>query len=208
VLADALRPGQADTHYPGEAVLRMADVVVVTKVNAAPAAQVAAVEAEVRAINPRAPVVRAASLVRLEAPEAVRGKRVLVVEDGPTITHGGMPHGAGFAAVRDCAEATIVDPRPYAAPDLRAVYARHPHIGPVLPAVGYGAEQIAALVETINRAEADLVVSGTPADIAALPGLDKPVVRARYEYAEAGAPGLGGLVDRWLEARGLGREAP
>jgi predicted GTPase len=206
VMADALRPGQADTHFPGEAVLRMADVVVVNKVNAAPAAQVAAVEAEVRAINPKAPIVRAASRVRLEAPEALRGKRVLVVEDGPTITHGGMPHGAGFAAVRTCEDVTIVDPRPCAAPDLRAVYESYPHIGPVLPAVGYRAEQVAALVETINRAEADLVVSGTPADLSALPGLDKPVVRVRYEFADAGEPTLGGLVDRWLEDRGIGQE--
>ncbi len=208
VLADALRPGQADTHYPGEAALRMADVVVVNKVNAAPEAQVARVEAEVRAINPQAPVVRAASLVRLEAPEALRGKRVLVVEDGPTITHGGMPHGAGFVAAGACEGAAIVDPRPFAAPDIRAIYARYPHIGPVLPAVGYGAEQVAALVETINRADADLVVSGTPADIAALPGLDKPVVRARYDYADAGEPTLGGIVDQWLEDSGIGRAKP
>ncbi|MDH3921134.1 MAG: hypothetical protein OEU25_23480, partial [Rhodospirillales bacterium] len=151
VLADALRPGQADTHYPGEATLRMADVVVVNKVNAAPEAQVSQVIEEVRAINPQAPVVRAASLVRLEAPEAVRGKRVLVVEDGPSITHGGMPHGAGFVAASACEGAAVVDPRPYAAPDLQAVYANYPHIGPVLPAVGYGAGQVAALVETINR---------------------------------------------------------
>ena len=204
VLADALRPGQADTHYPGEATLRMADVVVVNKVNAAPEAQVSQVIEEVRAINPQAPVVRAASLVRLEAPEAVRGKRVLVVEDGPSITHGGMPHGAGFVAASACEGAAVVDPRPYAAPDLQAVYANYPHIGPVLPAVGYGAGQVTALVETINRAEVDLVVSGTPADIAALPGLDKPVVRARYEYADAGEPTLGGIVDRWLEDSGLG----
>ncbi len=208
VLADALRPGQADTHYPGEATLRMADVVVVNKVNSAPEAQVARVVAEVRAINPHAPVVRAASLVRLEAPEAVRGKRVLVVEDGPSITHGGMPHGAGFVAASACDGAAIVDPRPFAAPDIQAVYAMYPHIGPVLPAVGYGAEQVAALVETINRAEVDLVVSGTPADIAALPGLEKPVVRARYEYADAGQPTLGGIVDRWLEDSDIARANP
>jgi predicted GTPase len=208
VLADALRPGQADTHYPGEAVLRMADVVVVNKVNSAPEAQVAQVVGEVRAINPGAPVVRAASLVRLEAPEAVRGKRVLVVEDGPTITHGGMSHGAGFVAASACDGVAIVDPRPFAAPDIQAIYGMYPHIGLVLPAVGYGAEQVAALVETINRAEVDLVVSGTPADIAALPGLDKPVVRARYEYADAGEPTLGGLVDRWLEDSGTARANP
>ncbi len=200
VLADALRPGQADTHYPGEAALRMADVVVVNKVNAATEAQVVQVVEEVRAINPRAPIVRAASLVRLEDPEAIRGKRVLIVEDGPTITHGGLPHGAGYVAASACEGVTIVDPRPFAAPGIRSVYDSYPHIGKVLPAMGYGAAQVAALAETINRAEADLVVSGTPADIAALAAFDKPVVRARYEFAEAGEPTLASMVDRWLEA--------
>jgi predicted GTPase len=208
VLADALRPGQASTHYPGEAVLRMADVVVVNKVNAAPEAQVGRVVEELRAINPRAPVVRAASLVRLEAPDAVRGKRVLVVEDGPTITHGGLPHGAGFAAANASDGVTIVDPRPFAAPDIRAIFDLYPHIGPVLPAVGYGVGQLTALAQTINQADADLVISGTPADIAALSELNKRVVRARYEYAETEQPGLGGIVDQWLEQRSLVRVGP
>ncbi|MDH3474369.1 MAG: cyclic 2,3-diphosphoglycerate synthase [Rhodospirillales bacterium] len=205
VLADALRPGQAASHYPGEAVLRMADVVVVNKVNSAPDAQVAAVVREVRAINSRAPLIRAASAVRLEDPDAVRDKRVLVVEDGPTITHGGMAHGAGFVAASACEGVTIVDPRDSAAPGIRAVFDSFPHIGRVLPALGYGAAQLAALAETINRAEADVVVSGTPADISALAELNKPVVRARYEFADAGEPTLAGLVDRWLDERGIAR---
>ncbi len=208
VIADALRPGQADTHYPGEAALRMADVIVVNKVNAAPPDQVAQVVEEVQAINPRAPVVRAASLVRLEDPEAVRGRRVLVVEDGPTITHGGLPHGAGFVAADACEDVTIVDPRPFATPAIRSVYDSYPHIGRVLPAMGYSAEQLAALAQTINQAEVDLVVSGTPADLVGLATLDKPVVRARYEFAEAEEPGLGAIVDRWLEKAQMAGAAP
>ncbi len=203
VLADALRPGQASSHYPGEAALRMADMVVVNKVNSAPAAQVDRVVDEVRAINPRAPVIRAASAVRLEDTASVAGKRVLVVEDGPTITHGGMAYGAGFVAANACEGAEIVDPRPFADPEIRAVFETYPHIGPVLPAVGYGASQLAALAATINRADVDVVVSGTPADISSLAALNKPVVRARYEFADAGDPTLGNFVDQWLDAQGL-----
>jgi predicted GTPase len=200
VLADALRPDQATGYHPGEAVLRMADVVVINKVDAAPAADVERLAAAVRRVNPRAPVVRAASPVRLDAPELVAGRRVVVVEDGPTITHGGMPHGAGYAAAR-AAGATIVDPRPWAAPAVRAVYADHPHIGPVLPAVGYAPEQLADLAATLNRADAEVIVSGTPIDLAALIALERPVVRARYAYADAGEPTLGSLVDAFLAAR-------
>jgi predicted GTPase len=201
VMVDALRPGQTTGYHPGEAVLRMADVVVLNKVNAAAASDVQAVVDEIQAVNPRAPVVRAASPVRLDDPAAVRGRRVLVVEDGPTITHGGMSYGAGYVAAIAAGAAEIVDPRPGAHPTLRAVFARHPHIGRVLPAVGYDAAQLAALGETINRAEADVVVAATPIDLASLIRLDKPVVRARYEFADAGEPTLGDIVDRFLGDR-------
>ncbi len=198
VMADALRPGQATAYHPGETVLRMADVVVINKVDAAPAADVERVAEEVRAVNSRAPVVRAASPVRLDDPERVRGRRVLVVEDGPTLTHGGMAWGAGFVAATRAGAALMVDPRDSAHPDVLAVFARHPHIGRVLPALGYGPSQLAALRETINASAADVVVAATPADLAALIRIDKPVVRARYEYADAGEPTLGSLVDRFL----------
>jgi predicted GTPase len=203
VLVDALRPGQATAYHPGEAVLRMADVVVINKVDAAARADVQRVSEEVRAVQPRAPIVRAASPVRLDDPSAVRGRRVLVVEDGPTITHGGMPYGAGFVAATSAGAEAIVDPRPWAGPELRTIYARYPHIGCVLPAVGYGAVQLAALRATINAARADVVVAATPIDLAALLALEKPVVRARYEFADAGEPTLAALVDAFLAARGL-----
>ncbi|HAM56611.1 MAG TPA: GTPase [Candidatus Rokubacteria bacterium] len=201
VMADALRPGQAAAYHPGEAVLRMADVVVVNKVDVAAAADVERVVDEVRAVNPRAPVVRAASPVRLDDPARVRGRRVLVVEDGPTITHGGMPYGAGFMAATRGGAAAVVDPRESAHPDILAVFARYPHIGCVLPAVGYGAAQLEALRETINSSAAEVIVAATPMDLAALIRIDKPVVRARYEYADAGEPTLGGFVDRFLAER-------
>jgi predicted GTPase len=204
VMADALRPGQADGYHPGEAVLRMADVVVVNKVDAASAAGVQAVVDEVRAINGRAVVVRAASPVRLDDPEAVRGRRVLVVEDGPTLTHGGMSYGAGYVAATTAGARAIVDPRASAEPTLREVFDRHPHIGPVLPAVGYDRGQLEALRETIDRAGADVVVAATPLDLAALIELRTPVVRARYEFADAGSPTLASVVEEFL-ARGAAR---
>jgi len=203
VLADALRPGQATGHHPGEAVLRMADVIVVNKVDAAPAGDVERVVAEVRAANPTAALVRAASPVRLDDQAALRGRRVLVVEDGPTITHGGMAYGAGLTAAI-AAGAIPVDPRPWAPALIGAIYDRHPHIGPVLPAIGYDTAQIDALSEAIERSPADAVIAATPVDLAAIVRTAKPIVRARYAYADAGEPTLAELVDRFL-AGPLGR---
>ncbi len=198
VLVDPLRAGHETTHHPGEAVLRMADVVVIGKVDAADPAAVARVAENARAVNSRAVLVRAASPVTLDDPAAVRDKRVLAVEDGPTITHGGMPHGAAFAAAVQAHAARIVDPRPWAAPDIAAVYAQYPHIGSVLPAMGYSGAQLAALRATLDAAEADVIVAGTPIDLAALIEVNKPVVRARYEFAEIESPGLWGAVERFL----------
>ena len=204
VIADALRPGQATTHHPGEATLRMAEVVVVNKVDAAAPTDVEAVIAELRAVNPDATVVRAASPVTLDDPDAVRGRRVLVVEDGPTITHGGAAVGAGHVAALAGGAAEIVDPRASADPAIVAVYDRYPHIGPVLPAVGYDAEQLAGLRRTIDDSAAEIVVVGSPFDLAARIGFAKPSVRARYAYADAGEPTLGAIVDGFLSRRGLG----
>ena len=194
VVADALRPDQVTTHHPGETVARMADLFVINKVDAAPRADVERLAAALRSVNPRALQVHAASPVQLADEAAVRGRRVIVVEDGPTITHGGMPHGAGHVAAV-AAGATIVDPRSSAAPEIRAVFEQYPHIGPVLPAVGYDDAQLDALRRTIDASDAELVVSATPLDLAALVPLTKRVVRARYEYADAGEPYLGLVVD-------------
>ncbi|MDJ0737325.1 MAG: cyclic 2,3-diphosphoglycerate synthase [Nostocaceae cyanobacterium] len=198
VLVDPLRPGHETTHHPGEVVLRMADIVVVAKVNAAATADVQQVVNTVRTVNPTAALVRAASPIRLENPDAVKGKRVLVVEDGPTTTHGGMAYGAGYVAATDAEAASIVDPRTFAVPEIADVYAQYPHIRSVLPAMGYSPKQLEALRQTINNTAADVVVSATPIDLAALIEVNKPVIRARYEFAEAGEPGLGDLVEKFL----------
>ena len=199
-LTDALRPGQATAYHPGEAVLRMADVIVVNKVDATGPAQVQAVVDEARAVNPGALIVRAASPVTLDDPAAIRGRRVLVVEDGPTITHGGMPYGAGYVAAV-AAGAEPVDPRTSAGPRISEAFARYPHIGKVLPALGYDSGELEALREAINRADADVVVAATPLDLASLIAIDKPVVRARYEFAETGEPTLGAVIDRFVVDR-------
>ncbi len=202
VLVDALRPDQVASHHPGETVLRMADIVVVAKADTAGPAAAERAAAAAHAVNRRAAIVRAASPIRLEPDTSLRSRRVLVVEDGPTITHGGMAYGAGFVAASR-AGAEIVDPRPFAAPMIAETYARYPHIGPVLPAIGYGETQIEALATTISAAPVDLVVAATPIDLAKLLPTGRPVLRAIYEYAEIGDPKLADLVDAFLD-RSLG----
>ena len=203
VMVDPLRPGHETTHHPGEAVLRTADIILISKINSASDADIQQVTDNAHQINPIAPIVRGASPVQLDDPEAVRGKRVLVVEDGPTITHGGMPYGAGYVAATEAQAAEIIDPRSYAAEEIADVYANYPHIGAVLPAVGYHPSQLQALRETINAADVDVVVTATPCDIGALIKIDKPVIRARYEFAEAGEPGLASLVEEFLKKNKL-----
>lgn len=198
VVIDALRPDQITTHHPGETVARMADIAIINKVDTAASADIQRAIDHVRQVNPGARILRAASPVRLDDPTAVRGKRVLVVEDGPTITHGGMPYGAGYVAAIAAGAAAIVDPRAAAAPMIAEVYRRYAHIGLVLPAVGYNAAELEALAATINAAAADVVVAATPIDLARLIRIDKPVVRARYDFAEAGTPTLGSVIDEFL----------
>jgi len=201
VLVDPLRPGHETAYHPGETVLRMADIVLVAKADAADPGAVQQVIASARRANPGAAILRGSMPVRLDDAAAVTGLRVLVVEDGPTITHGGMPHGAGYVAALQAGAAAIVDPRASAAPEIAAVYAQYPHIGPVLPAMGYSPAQLEALRRTINSARADVVVAATPIDLAALIELDKPVVRARYEFVDSETPGLAAELDRFLAAR-------
>jgi predicted GTPase len=176
----------------------MADTVVIVKTDSAQAANVDQVVASVRTLNPKADILRAASPARLDNPQLVHGKRVVVVEDGPTVTHGGMPHGAGWLAATQ-AGARIVDPRPWAAPEIAAAYARYPHLNDVLPALGYSSEQLDHLCATLNAVPADVVVSASPIDLCQLVNPNKPVVRARYDYAEVESPGLAGRLNTFLE---------
>ena len=198
VLVDPLRPGHETTYYPGEAVLRMADIVLVGKANSASDADVEQVIEAARKANPTAAVVRGASPVTLDKPELVRGRRVLVVEDGPTITHGGMSYGAGYVAATKAQPAEIVDPRAFAVGEISDLYGTYPHIGPVLPAVGYSASQLEALRKTMNAAPVDVVISATPCDLERLIRPEVPVVRAYYEFAEVEEPGLGSLIQAFL----------
>ena len=204
VLVDPLRPGDETTHHPGEVVLRMADIAIVAKVDSAADADVQKVSDTVKMVNPQAVIVRGASPIQLDDPEAVRDRRVLVVEDGPTTTHGGMPYGAGYVAATRAQAAAIVDPRRYAVPEIAEVYARYPHIGAILPAMGYFSAQLKALEATINNADADVVVAATPSNLNALLKLNKPVVRARYEFADVGTPSLSEQIEQFLLRQKLG----
>jgi predicted GTPase len=208
VLVDPLRAGDETTHHPGEAVLRMADVILIAKCDVATAADAARVAEAAHRANPRAAIVRGASPVRLDDPAAVRGRRVVVVEDGPSTTHGGMPYGAGYVAALQGGAGEVVDPRAFVEPDFAALYALYPRLGPVLPAMGYSPAQLAALARAVDAVPADVVVAGTPVDLAALASIAKPVVRARYEFAELDSPGLGGALDAFLERIGLASAAP
>ena len=198
VLVDALRPGHERGYHPGETTLRMADIVLIAKSDAATAQSLERIATSVHGLNSRAPLVRGASPITLDNPDAVRGKRVLVVEDGPTITHGGMAYGAAWVAARAASAGEIVDPRPWAAPEIASVYAQYEHIGSVLPAMGYSAEGLKALRATLNAADAEVIVAGTPIDLGALIQLNKPVVRARYAFAELEKPGLWDRVERFV----------
>lgn len=198
-VVDPHRADHAAHYHPGEAVVRMADAIVINKVDSASPAQVATARRVVGELNARATVVEAASPIFVEGGAELRHKRVLVVEDGPTVTHGGMPYGAGWVAAQRYGAAEIVDPRPFAVGSIRDTFAAFPGTGPVLPAMGYGEEQIRELAETIRKTPADVVVIGTPIDLAAVTQLDKPSVRVRYELEELGEPTLTDVLHRFLE---------
>jgi predicted GTPase len=180
VLVDPLRAGHELRYHPGEANLRMAHVVLINKVDSASPEQVAQLERTIAEVNPAATVVKANSLVTADDPEAIRGKRVLVVEDGPTLTHGEMKIGAGVVAAERLGAASIVDPRPWAIGTIAETFAKY-DVGAVLPAMGYSAGQLAEMEKIIQAADADLVVVGTPIDLRSVITIDKPAVRVRYD---------------------------
>ena len=205
VVADPLRPGHETKYHPGEANARHADVFVINKVDSASPGQVETVRANLLALSPRARVILAASPVTLEDPSVVAGRRVLVIEDGPTTTHGGMSWGAGVVAAKAAGAAEIVDPRPFAVDTIEETYRRYPGTGAILPAMGYSAKQVADLQATIDRAAeaVDAYVIGTPIDLRRLVTFPKPAVRATYELAEQGKPDLAEVLAPIIErARG------
>jgi len=201
-VADPHRAGHESTYYPGETNVRLADLVIVNKVDSAPRRAVDQVTAAVRALNPRARVIEAASAIEVDRPAAIRGRRVLVVEDGPTLTHGEMSFGAGTLAARRYGARSIVDPRRYAVRSIAATYAKYPGTGPILPAMGYGAAQLRDLQRTIAAAPVDSVVIGTPVDLSRIVRIPQETVRVRYGMAKRSRPALERYLDRFL--RGLG----
>jgi predicted GTPase len=203
VIVDPFRPGHELAYHPGEVNLRRADVVVINKVSSAPLENVNKVLANIKAANPDAVVVKADSVITAADSGLIKGKRVLVVEDGPTLTHGGMATGAGAQAAHQFGAVAIVDPRPYARGRLADVYKAYPHLGPILPAVGYYEEQLRDLEATINAVPADLVVSATPFSLGNLIDIRKPMVQVGYEMAERGEPRLSDLVRTFVREKGL-----
>ena len=198
-VVDPLRPGHELGYYPGEVNVRLADVIVVNKIDSASNDAVAQVVANVHAVNPDATVVRAASPVALAGTDSLVGRRVLVVEDGPTITHGGMPFGAGTVAAQHAGVTEFVDPRPVAVGSIADTYRKYPHIGPVLPAMGYGDAQLADLSATIAASGCDVVVNGSPFALSRLLHLDIPIRDATYELREIGRPDLADVLAPWIQ---------
>jgi predicted GTPase len=193
-VVDPLRPGHELTYHPGETNLRIADAVVLNKIDSADPRGIEQVVANVKAVNPKASIVTAASPVTLDPGPSLDGRRVLVVEDGPTITHGGMPFGAGTVAARQAGVTEFVDPRPYAVGSIKQTYAKYPAIGAVLPAMGYGDGQLGELAETIRAARCDAVVIGTPVDLGRLIDLGHPARRVAYTLQEVGTPTLADVL--------------
>lgn len=194
VVADPHRPGHELTYYPSAVNLRTADIVVINKVDTASLDNIERVRKNIATLNPRAQVVEAASPLTVDDPSVIRDKRVLVIEDGPTLTHGGMRYGAGSVAARRFGAAELVDPRPYTVASISETFRKYPKIGPLLPAMGYGDQQIKDLQETVRRVDCDAIVIGTPIDLGRLITFDVPTTRVHYDLQEIGHPTLADLL--------------
>ena len=190
VVADPHRPGHELSYYPGETNLLRADVVVINKVDSADKADLARLEENIKTHNPGARVIKANSRLELDKPNTLAGKKVLVIEDGPTLTHGGITYGAGVVAARNHGAASLVDPRPWTVGTISETFRKYPGIGTLLPAMGYGEEQVRDLETTINKAECDVVVIATPIDLNRIININKPTIRVSYELEEITRPGL------------------
>jgi predicted GTPase len=198
VMLDAHRPGHELAYHPGEANFRMADVIVVNKVDSAPPENVENLLASAAAVRPGAPVVRGVLELQVDDPDAIRGARVVIVGDGPTLTHGGMATGAGSVAASRFGAGEVVDARPFASGSIAETFARFPHLEREVPAMGYSAEQIRDLEETLRRAPAEVVLDATPAVLSRRVRLDKPIVNVEYDFAERGNV-LPAVLERFRE---------
>ena len=197
-IADPHRPGHEVSYYPGEANFRMADIIIINKEKSARQENIKTVKENIRKFNPDAIVIDADSAITVENPELIHGKKVLVVEDGPTLTHGGMPYGAGYMAAIN-ANAKILDAGKYAIGSIREVYSKYPHINKILPAMGYSKKQVRELEKTINRTPCDAVISGTPIYLLRMINSNKPIVRIRYNLKPLGKPGLKETLKKLLK---------
>jgi predicted GTPase len=186
VVVDPHRAGHETTYHPGETNLRMADIAIINKVDSADPLDVEKVKKTVETINPKAKIIMANSPITVDDPEAIAGKKVLVVEDGPTLTHGNMAYGAGVIVAEKLGAAELIDPRPYAVGSIKDTFAKYDHLSRLLPAMGYGQKQIEELEKTINASPAELVVIGTPIDLRRIIKIDKPALRVRYDLEEIG----------------------
>ena len=203
VILDPLRAGDEVEYYPGQVNLRRADILVVNKVDQASQQQMEVVQGHIGLFNPTAVIIEGCLQVSLDNPESLRGKRVVVVEDGPTVTHGGMAYGAGMVAARRYGAQEVVDPRPAAQGSLGEVYKNHPHLSQVLPAMGYSPKQLKDLQLTLERMDCDLIVSATPVDLNQLLQLNKPLEQVRYEFVEQNTDELSKQILSWLQHRKL-----
>ncbi|MEM0087519.1 MAG: GTP-binding protein, partial [Thermofilum sp.] len=198
-VVDPTRPKDVLTSFPGAVNVTSADIIVINKVNLAPREHVKHVLQTVRSVNPRAEVIEAESVLRVDKPELVRGKRVVVVEDAPTVTHGSLSHAAGYQAAIEYGASEIVDPRAYAVGSLKEVYDKYPWLGRVVPALGYGETQMRDLEETLNRVDAHTIILGTPADISRVLKLNKPVVKVFFELRETEGKRLRKIIEEFAK---------
>ncbi len=205
-VADPHRPGNETSFYPGEATLRMADVIIINKIDTASAENIQTVRDSIERINPNAIVIDGASPITVDKPELIKGKRVLVVEDGPTLTHGHMKIGAGTVAARKFGAAELVDPRPYVVGKLKGTFATYPNIGTLLPAMGYGEEQVKDLEATINKVDCDTVIIATPIDLNRIVKIKKPTVKVEYDLQEIGHPDLTEVLNDFCKKFKLGKK--
>ena len=203
VVADPHRPGHEISYYPGAVNVHLADVVVINKIDTSSRGNIDIVRKNIFGINPKATIIEAASPITAEDESVIRNKRVLVVEDGPTLTHGEMTYGAGHVAARKYGAKEIIDPRPWVVNSIAETFKKYPHIGTLLPAMGYGGKQIKDLEETINRVECDSVVIGTPIDLRRIIKINKPSTRIFYELDEIAKPDLSDIIGGFLKKHGL-----
>ena len=204
-LADPHRPGHEAMYFPGEVNVRLADAIIINKCDSATQENIDKVAKSCHEINPKAGIIYADSPMTADNPELIKGKRVLVVEDGPTLTHGEMGYGAGYLAAKQCGAAEIVDPRPYAVGSLKATFDKWAHLGPILPAMGYSEKQCHELQETIANADVDTVVVGTPIDLAKVIDIKQPSTRIHYDLAEKSGPSLVDLLQPIIKAAKAGK---